>query len=166
MIIFPAIDIKNGKVVRLLQGQFDQITEYAQDPIEMAKKWELKGAKWLHIVDLDGALTGESKNSDIIYKIAQSIKIPIQIGGGIRSKKTITSYLENGIKRVILGTKVVEDLDFLKEILKQWNNNIAVSLDCSNGLVAQRGWTKTSNIRAIDLIPKLEKTRTVLPDIH
>ncbi len=156
MIIFPAIDIKDGKVVRLSQGKFDEITEYSGDPVAMARLWEKKGAQWLHIVDLDGARTGEMQNLKIVIKIAQSVSIPIQIGGGIRKKEDINILLEAGVARTILGTKIIEDRIFLKEIIDQWKDKIAVSLDCSNGMIAQRGWTSTSNIKAIDFVKELE----------
>ena len=156
MIIFPAIDIKDGKVVRLSQGKFDEITEYSGDPIVMARLWEKKGAQWLHVVDLDGAKTGEMQNLKIILNIVQSVSIPIQVGGGIRKKEDIKKLLEGGVSRMILGTKIIEDRIFLKEIIDQWKDKIAVSLDCSNGMIAQRGWTSTSNIKAIDFVKELE----------
>jgi len=156
MIIFPAIDIKKGKVVRLSQGKFDEITEYSGDPIATATVWENKGAQWLHVVDLDGAQTGEIQNLDLVFKIARSVSIPIQLGGGIRTKEEIQALLDGGVARVVLGTKVIEDRMFLKEILGQWKDKIAVSLDCSKGMLAQRGWTSTSNVKAIDFVKDLE----------
>lgn len=156
MIIFPAIDIREGKVVRLIQGKFDQVTEYAQDPLIVAKEWVKKGAQWLHCVDLDGALHGEMKNIDVILNIAKEINIPIQVGGGIRDKKTIEKLIEGNIARVILGTKIVEDSSFLIDVLAKHQDKIAVSLDCSNGMVAQRGWTSTSDIKATNLAKELE----------
>ncbi|MCA9408666.1 MAG: 1-(5-phosphoribosyl)-5-[(5-phosphoribosylamino)methylideneamino]imidazole-4-carboxamide isomerase [Candidatus Omnitrophica bacterium] len=156
MIIFPAIDIKDGKVVRLLQGKFDQVTEYALDPFEIAKKWIADGALWLHIVDLDGAKTGVIQNKEKIIKIAQSVNVPIQMGGGVRSAQNIKELIDGGVSRVILGTKVIDDKIFLKEMLDEWKEKIAVSLDCHNGFVAQRGWTSTSSVRALDLVNELE----------
>ncbi|MGE0267237.1 MAG: 1-(5-phosphoribosyl)-5-[(5-phosphoribosylamino)methylideneamino]imidazole-4-carboxamide isomerase [Candidatus Omnitrophota bacterium] len=156
MIIFPAIDIQDGKVVRLIQGKFDRVTEYSHDPISIAKQWESQGAEWLHVVDLDGAKTGQIKNKDIILQVARSVKIPVQMGGGIRTKEDVAFLIEGGIARVVLGTKVIEDTTFLLDILGNWNEKIAVSLDCSGGYVAQQGWTKTSNIKATDLAKELE----------
>lgn len=156
MIIFPAIDIKDGKVVRLAQGKFDEVTEYSGSPAAAAKTWAKKGAQWLHVVDLDGAQAGDMRNTETILSIARSIGIPIQCGGGIRTKEQIRTLLEGGVRRVILGTKAIEDRAFLKEILAQWHDRIAVSLDCSQGMVAQRGWTETSNIKAVDLARELE----------
>lgn len=156
MIIFPAIDIKEGNVVRLSQGKFDEITEYSGDPVAMAKLWEEKGAQWLHVVDLDGAQSGRMQNVETILKIAQSAHIPIQVGGGIRAHEDIKKLIDGKVARVILGTKVIEDRAFLKAVLKRWDDKIAVSLDCANGLVAQRGWTSTSNIKATDFVKDLE----------
>ncbi len=151
MLILPAIDIKNGKVVRLFKGQFDRITEYGSDPVDMAKHWEALGAKYLHVVDLDGAESGERANQTAIKKIAKELKIPVEAGGGIRSREVVDDYLNAGLARVILGTKVVSDRAFLGEILSVWKDRIAVSLDCSNGFVAQRGWVETSTIKGTDL---------------
>lgn len=147
MIILPAIDLRGGKVVRLFKGQFDRVTEYAKDPIDMAKCFEDMGAKYLHVVDLDGAESGERLNQTIIKKIAKSVSIPVETGGGIRSFDVVDDYLASGLGRVILGTKVVGDKDFLAKVLSVWQQKIAVSLDCSNGFVAQRGWVETSSIK-------------------
>ncbi|MBN1869633.1 MAG: 1-(5-phosphoribosyl)-5-[(5-phosphoribosylamino)methylideneamino]imidazole-4-carboxamide isomerase [Candidatus Omnitrophica bacterium] len=156
MIIFPAIDIKEGKVVRLAQGNFDEVKEYSGAPVAAARLWEEKGAQWLHVVDLDGAKAGEMRNMKTILQIAQSVKIPVQTGGGIRKEEDIRMLFKGGIARVILGTKVIEDRAFLKNAIKRWKRKIAVSLDCSNGMVAVRGWASTSNLKAIDLVKKLE----------
>ena len=156
MIIYPAIDIQDRKVVRLKQGRFDDVTEYSSDPVEMAKHWAELGAQWLHVVDLDGAKTGEMKNLDIIHGSVEALNIPVQMGGGVRSLEAIESLVDSGVSRVILGTRIVEDRDFLKEALSRWSDKIAVSLDCSNGFVAQRGWTTTSEVKATDLAKELE----------
>ena len=156
MIIFPAIDIKGGKVVRLKQGQFDKVTEYENDPVATAKRWEKMGAQWLHVVDLDGAQTGQIANVKTILEIAQTVRIPIQMGGGIRTREDIAKLLDGGIARVILGTKIIEDRAFFNAIVKLWKEKIAVSLDCHKGMVAQRGWTTTSNIKVTDLARDLE----------
>lgn len=151
MILLPAIDMKDGKVVRLLQGRFDQVTQYGDDPLVMAKHWESLGAKYLHLVDLDGAQSGERKNAEAIKRIAREVGIPVETGGGIRSREVVDDYLKAGVARVILGTKVVEDRAFLADVLKVWGERIAVSLDCSNGFVAQRGWVETSTVKGVDL---------------
>ncbi len=157
MILIPAIDIKNGKVVRLFQGKFSEVTEYGDDPLDMALKWETLGAKWLHLVDLDGAKDGVMANREVITRIAQSVKIPVEVGGGIRDKETV-EYLVNTAKvsRIILGTRAIEKRNFLKKMIAVYGDRICVSLDCANGLVAGRGWVSTSNIKAIDLIQEFE----------
>lgn len=156
MIIYPAIDIKEGKVVRLRQGKFDDITEYSDDPVEMAKAWKRKGAEWLHVVDLDGALTGEMQNYDIVIKIAETVNIPVQAGGGIRQKEDIDKLFSHGVQRVVLGTKVIENRIFLKEIVNKWKDRIIVSLDCANGLLTQRGWTSMTDLKATVFAQEIE----------
>lgn len=156
MIIFPAIDIKDGKVVRLLQGNFDEVTEYSGDPAVVARKWQEKGAKWIHVVDLDGAKTGQLQNYDVIVNIANSVDIPIQVGGGIRQEKDVQRLMRAGVARVIVGTKAIEDKEFLQDILAMAEGKIAVSLDCSKGFLAQRGWVETSDIKATDFVRGLE----------
>src|SRR3989338_4173875 len=155
MIIFPAIDIKNGKVVRLFQGKFDEVTEYSGDPLVVAQKWQQKGAQWLHVVDLDGAKTGEMRNRDAIIEIAKRVSVPVQVGGGIRSREDIQRLIDGGVARVILGTRVISDHNFLIEALGLWKKKIAVSLDCADGFVAQRGWTERSKVKAIDFVKGL-----------
>lgn len=157
MIIFPAIDIKDGKVVRLKQGNFDQVTEYSYNPLVVAKRWVDQGAQWLHIVDLDGAQQGTPRNFDIIREIARTVKIPIQVGGGIRQKDDITKLIQGGVKRVILGTKVIENREFLKEALGDWKDQIAVSVDCFEGNLVQNGWTALTSIKATEFVKELEK---------
>ena len=157
MIIFPAIDLKDGKVVRLLQGRFDRVTHYEKDYLTVAKEWEAAGARWLHVVDLDGAKTGVMHNRDAILKIAKAVKIPIQAGGGLRDEAAIDSLLENGVTRVILGTRAIEDPEFRKKVFQRWDHKIGVSLDCTDGFVAEHGWTQTSNLKAVDLSKTLEE---------
>ena len=156
MIIFPAIDIKEGKVVRLLQGKFDEGTEYSHDPLDMAKKWRDDGAEWLHIVDLDGAKTGKIQNMEAILNIVNNIDIPVEMGGGIRTIDDIEQLIDGGVKRVILGTKAINDLVFLKELIDRWKDKIAVSLDCSNGIILQKGWTSSTDIKACEFVKELE----------
>ncbi|MCC6758363.1 MAG: 1-(5-phosphoribosyl)-5-[(5-phosphoribosylamino)methylideneamino]imidazole-4-carboxamide isomerase [Candidatus Omnitrophica bacterium] len=156
MIIFPAIDINGGKVVRLRQGEFSDVTEYSLDPLAVAQKWVASGARWLHIVDLDGALHGEMKNFDIIEKITKSVSVPIQVGGGIRTVLEIEKLLQSGVKRVVLGTRAVQDQEFLKKVLAFGKEKIAVSLDCKDGKVTQRGWTETTQLKGTDFARELE----------
>jgi phosphoribosylformimino-5-aminoimidazole carboxamide ribotide isomerase len=155
MLIIPAIDIKDGKVVRLFQGKFDEVTEYGTDPLAMALHWQELGAEYLHVVDLDGALSGERRNQAVIRKIAKTLKIPIETGGGIRSREVVDDFLNAGVDRVVLGTKVVEDRGFLAGVLKQWGSRVAVSLDCKDGFVAQRGWVATSTVKGVDMAREL-----------
>ena len=156
MILIPAIDIKGGKVVRLFQGKFSDVTTYSDNPVEFAKKWESLGAQWLHLVDLDGAQTGKMINASIYLEIMQQVCIPVEIGGGIRSYEAVEQLIELGMARVILGTKAIEDREFLKRILKDFSDKICVSLDCNNGFVAQRGWVSTTTIKATDVARELE----------
>lgn len=156
MIIYPAIDIKGGKCVRLTQGLKDQEKVYYDWPQEVARLWQEKGARWLHVVDLDGAFGGRLRNYEIVKEMVASARIPIQIGGGIRSLENIEAWLALGIKRVILGTKALEDPVMLKEALKRFSEEIVVSIDAKNGLVTTEGWVKTSSIKAVDFAMRLE----------
>lgn len=143
MIIIPAIDIKDGKVVRLYKGRFDQQTVYAEDPVVVAKNWRKDGAKWLHIVDLDGARDGVSKNLKIVRKIATRLLIPVQFGGGVRTMEAIAEAIACGVKRVIIGTKAVEDKQFVKEAVAKYGHKIAVSIDSLGEIVMTKGWTES-----------------------
>ena len=155
MILFPAIDIRNGRCVRLVQGDYDKEDFYG-DPVYMAKRWEDAGAQYLHIVDLDGALEGASKNLSVIARIADTVKLPIQVGGGIRSMVQVEKLLDIGIERVILGSAAVYDESFLDSVLEKYGSTVAVSIDAKNGLVATDGWTKVTSIKALDYAKTLE----------
>ncbi|MBO8155046.1 MAG: 1-(5-phosphoribosyl)-5-[(5-phosphoribosylamino)methylideneamino]imidazole-4-carboxamide isomerase [Bacillaceae bacterium] len=155
MIIFPAIDIRNGKCVRLKQGQYDQEQVYG-DPVEMAQKWESKGAEYLHLVDLDGALNGTAENLPVIESIVEAVHIPIQVGGGIRSIERVENYIKIGVQRVIIGTQALHNESFIEQAIQDYSFQIAVSIDAKNGLVATDGWTKTSDVKALDFARKLE----------
>jgi len=156
MMIFPAIDIKDGKVVRLARGKFDQVTEYDLDPPAVVRRWRDLGAQWLHVVDLDGALNGRIINWDTIEAILESVSIPIQIGGGIRFAEDISRLMCMGARRVILGTKAIIDPDFLKQMIKVWGDQIAVSVDAANGRVTKLGWTETTDIKAVDFAKNMQ----------
>lgn len=156
MILFPAIDIRDGKCVRLIQGDYDRQQTYG-DPVEMAIKWEDAGANFLHIVDLDGALVGESKNLTAIQAILQSVTIPVQLGGGIRSIEKVEKILKLGVDRVILGSAAIGDKQFLDAALSQFGASIVVSIDAKNGFVATDGWTKTTDVEAITFAKELEE---------
>ena len=157
MIVIPAIDLKDGKVVRLSQGKFNEVTIYSENPVETAKHWQAAGAKLLHVVDLDGAEHGEMKNFSFIEKIMKTVEVPVQVGGGIRTRADIEKLFAAGAARVILGTKVIEDRNFFKEILAQWQDKIVVSLDCSRGIVTQKGWTAVSKLKGTDFAKELQR---------
>ncbi len=164
MIIFPAIDIRNEKCVRLTQGDYSKMTVYGVDPVEVALKWQSKGAEYLHIVDLDGAKDGKRVNGDVIEKIVKSTEIPIQVGGGIRDTKAVEELLSNGVSRVIIGTGAIKDLKWLSELVRVYGEKICVSIDAKNGFVATDGWEQISEINAVDFAVNLENigVRTIV----
>lgn len=157
MILFPAIDIRNGKCVRLIQGDYDQEIVYGDSPTEMALLWEKQGAEFIHIVDLDGAKTGDSANQKAIEAIAKAAKVPIQVGGGIRSMEIIDAHIQSGVNRVIIGTAAITNRPFLKEAVQKYGDQIAVSIDARNGFVATDGWTETTDTKALDLLQELDE---------
>lgn len=156
MIIFPAIDIKDGKVVRLKQGKFDAVTKYSESPLDTAWHWINKGAEWLHVIDLDGAREGHPVNTAVIHRMIQELNVKVQAGGGIRKLENIAELVDLGIHRIILGTSAVEDQEFLIKALERWPDKIAVSLDCSGGKIALHGWTKITDLKAVDYAKELE----------
>jgi phosphoribosylformimino-5-aminoimidazole carboxamide ribotide isomerase len=156
MILIPAIDIKDGQVVRLFQGDFGKQTEYDPYPLMAAQRWRDLGAQWLHVVDLDGAQKGVMTNKEHVIYIVEKIGIPVQAGGGIRDLQTVADLINAGIKRVVLGTRAIGDRQFLKNMLALHGEKICVSLDCSNGYVTDSGWVNKTNIKATDLILELE----------
>ena len=157
MKIYPAIDIKDGKCVRLLRGSFDDVTVYGDNPAEMARKWESLGGEYIHVVDLDGALKGHGVNAEAIKEICKAVNVPVQTGGGIRSISDIEAKLECGISRVIIGTKAVSDAEFVKEAVKRYGDKIVIGIDAKDGMVAIEGWEKTSEYRAVEFAKKMEE---------
>ncbi|WP_405378243.1 1-(5-phosphoribosyl)-5-[(5-phosphoribosylamino)methylideneamino]imidazole-4-carboxamide isomerase [Phascolarctobacterium sp.] len=155
MIIYPAIDIRGGRCVRLTEGRFDAETVFADDPAEMALKWAGMGAEWLHLVDLDGALAGEGKNLPVIKRILECVKIPVQLGGGIRNMAAIDKLLELGVTRVILGSAAVKNPALVEEACKKYPGHIAVGIDAKNGDVAIEGWGQGSGVAAVELAKKM-----------
>ena len=150
MQLYPAIDMKNGKCVRLRQGAFKDITVYSEHPEEIAALWQEKGATFLHLVDLDGALAGRSVNEETIKKIVSSVNIPVEIGGGIRSEEAIKNMLALGVKRVIIGTKAVEEPEFLKDMVEKFGADaIAAGVDAKDGMVAIQGWKHCYSHRSL-----------------
>jgi phosphoribosylformimino-5-aminoimidazole carboxamide ribotide isomerase len=157
MIIYPAIDVKDGKCVRLVQGQFNAVTVYSDDPVEMALKWEKLGAQYLHVIDLDGARCGEPQNIAVISEMAVKLGIPVQVGGGIRTIETMEIVLCKGIERIILGTSAVKDPKLVKHALQNFENNVVIGIDARDGMVAIEGWAKTSNFTAVGFAKKMEE---------
>lgn len=156
MILFPAIDLKDGKCVRLKLGEMDQATVFNDDPAEQARKFEAQGFKYLHIVDLNGAFEGRPVNAAAVEAILGAISIPAQLGGGIRDLKTIEMWLQKGIARVILGTVAVRDPDLVREACVKFPGQIAVGIDAKGGKVAVEGWAQTSELTAIALARRFE----------
>jgi phosphoribosylformimino-5-aminoimidazole carboxamide ribotide isomerase len=156
MQIIPAIDIRKGKCVRLIMGDVRDETVYSKEPVEVAKLWQVKGARMIHVVDLDGALTGKPKNADIIIKIAKTLRINIEVGGGIREEEDIRKYLKADVRRVILSTSAIASEDFLKEMLEKYKEKIVIGVDAKDGFVAAKGWKDITQVKALDFIKKLE----------
>jgi phosphoribosylformimino-5-aminoimidazole carboxamide ribotide isomerase len=154
--IIPAIDIKDGNVVRLTRGDYEKVTCYSDNPADIAKKWCSQGASILHVVDLDGALKGSPQNMDSIASIVKSVEIPIELGGGIRNLESIEWAFNVGVSKVILGTKVAENMSFITSAIRKYGKRIAASIDSKDGLVVIRGWTKLSSVNAIDVARKMK----------
>jgi len=158
MLVIPAIDLKDGKCVRLRQGLMDDSTVFSDDPVAMASKWVEQGCRRLHLVDLNGAFDGKPVNGDIVTAIAKAHpELPIQIGGGIRSAETIEYYLQAGVNFVIIGTKAVKEPEFVTQMCQQFSGHIIVGLDAKNGLVATDGWAEVSSVKAVDLAKRFEQ---------
>ena len=169
MKIFPAIDIKNKKCVRLVKGNFENKTEYEVSPVEQAGKYKDHGFKNLHIVDLDGALTGETVNLDIIKDIVGKFNLKIEVGGGIRNSNSIQKYINAGVEKVILGSAAIKDKHFLKEACKKFSNKIALGLDAKDGYLLVSGWKENSNQLALDYLKEVNDygfSRIIYTDIN
>jgi phosphoribosylformimino-5-aminoimidazole carboxamide ribotide isomerase len=151
MILFPAIDLKDGQCVRLFQGDMDQVTVFGDDPAAQARDFAAAGAKWLHVVDLNGAVSGRPVNEDAVKGILDAVDIPVQLGGGIRDRETIEFWLERGVRRVILGTIAVRDPALVEQASRKHPGRVAVGIDARDGMVAVEGWTETSATTALDL---------------
>lgn len=149
--IYPAIDMRGGKCVRLLQGDYNKETVYGDSPFEMAKAFKEAGAEWIHMVDLDGAKDGKRVNDTFVIQAAKELKVNIQIGGGIRTEEDINHYLENGIARVIIGSIAISNPEFAMEMVKKYGRAIAIGLDAKNGYVATHGWLNTSEATAVEV---------------
>lgn len=149
--IYPAIDMRGGKCVRLLQGDYDKETIYGDSPFSMAKKFANEGARWIHMVDLDGAKDGIRVNDKYVIQAAQNLPAKIQIGGGIRTEQDIHHYLENGVERVIIGSLAITNPEFALEMVRKYGKKIAIGIDAKNGYVATHGWLHTSELSAVEL---------------
>ncbi|AKU30261.1 MULTISPECIES: 1-(5-phosphoribosyl)-5-[(5-phosphoribosylamino)methylideneamino]imidazole-4-carboxamide isomerase [Bacillus] len=155
--LYPAIDMRNGKCVRLVQGDYDQETIYGDSPLDMARLFANEGAKWIHLVDLDGAKAGKRVNHEHVLAIASSLDVNVQIGGGIRTEEDVAFYLNNGVSRVILGSSAVSNPVFVKKMLAQYGEKIAIGIDARNGFVSTEGWLETSEVKAEELGQELAK---------
>jgi len=156
MIIFPAIDIRNGKCVRLYQGREDKETVYFENPVEVAEMWLKKGAKYLHIIDLNGAFSGNPENRKIIKEIVEAVNIPVQVGGGVRNLDAAKSLIDLGVERFIVGTIAVTDPELLDQMIALYGEKVVVSLDCWGGKVCVDGWVKESTIDAVEFAQELK----------
>ncbi|MFT0801460.1 1-(5-phosphoribosyl)-5-[(5-phosphoribosylamino)methylideneamino]imidazole-4-carboxamide isomerase [Bacillus swezeyi] len=150
-ILYPAIDMRNGKCVRLVQGDYAKETVYGDSPLEMASLFAEEGAKWIHLVDLDGAREGKKVNDSHVISIAKELNVNVQVGGGIRTEKDVYEYLSQGAERVILGSSAVSDPNFVKKMLNTYGHHIAIGLDARDGFVSTEGWLETSAVRAEEL---------------
>ncbi len=169
MIIFPAIDLKEGQCVRLRQGDPERATVYGKDPVAMARHWEKEGAEWLHLVDLDGAFAKKPVNDAIVLEIARSVSIPVEVGGGVRTLDTIDRYISGGVARVILGTAALREPEIVEKACTSYPGKIALGLDARDGKVAVEGWKESTPTDAVDLVIRftgLQLAAVIYTDIH
>ena len=164
MFILPAIDLYDKKAVRLYKGDYEKMTVYSENPIEVALAFRAAGAEYIHMVDLEGALDGTTPNFDIVAQVAKESGLKVEIGGGIRTEETVKRYLDVGVERVILGTAALMDEAFLQDMVDKYGAHIAVGVDCRDGYVAIKGWTEVSNVSCEDFLSKLQTmgVRTVI----
>lgn len=156
MVIIPAIDLKNGQCVRLVQGDFKRVTVYSENPVEIARLWQEQGAERIHIVDLDGSLAGVPRNGDVIRNIVNAVGAPVQVGGGVRDMKTIETYIEMGVEWVILGTMAMKDRNFIKEACNHFRNRVILGIDANAGKIAIQGWTEQTSASAVAVAKSYE----------
>lgn len=152
MKVIPAIDLKDGRCVRLFQGDFDKETVFSTDPAAVARRWQEAGVPRIHVVDLDGAASGKPRNPEAIARILESVDVPIQLGGGVRNMDTLENWLSQGVQRVVLGTAAVEDPEFLAEACSRFPDAVIAGIDARNGKVAASGWTRTTQVDALSLV--------------
>ena len=156
MIVFPAIDLKGGEVVRLAEGDMDRATVYADDPAAQALLFAEAGAQHLHVVDLDGAFAGEARNAEAVERIVEAFSGHVQLGGGIRNRAAVDGWFERGVARLVIGTAALKDLDFVKAAARDWEGGIVVAVDARDGMVATDGWAEKSDITVVDLARRFE----------
>lgn len=149
--VYPAIDMRGGKCVRLIQGDYNQETVYGDSPFDMAKSFKDSGATWIHMVDLDGAKDGKRVNDTFVIRAAKELQVNVQIGGGIRTEEDVAHYLENGVARVIIGSMAISNPEFAIDMIKKYGKQIAIGIDAKNGFVATHGWLNTSEAKAVDV---------------
>ena len=169
MIIIPAVDIKGGKCVRLLQGRMDAETVFGEDPVAIARKWESAGASLIHVVDLDGAIQKSPQNLASIRKIVEQVKVPIQVGGGIRNEDTVQMYMDLGVSRAVIGTEAIRNPALIQRLCNRYPGQIVVAIDARNGRVAIEGWTETTGVEAVTLAKQFEDVGVAainFTDIH
>lgn len=157
MLLFPAIDMYDHKAVRLLKGDYSKMTIYSKDPVSVAKRFEASGAQWVHLVDLQGALHGDTPHEDVVERIAKETGLKVEIGGGVRGDETVKKYMDRGVSRVILGTAALQDRSFLERMVSLYGDAIAVGVDLRTGFVATNGWTETSEVSGEDFCRELSE---------
>lgn len=155
MEVIPAIDIRDGRCVRLTQGDYQQMTVFDHDPVAVAQRWEKLGARRLHVVDLDGAKAGRPVSAQVVYAIVRAVNIPVQLGGGLRDSSAVAAALNLGVERVILGTVAVRDPNLVARLVEQYGDQIVVGVDAREGWVAAQGWTETSHIKVYELVQRM-----------
>ena len=169
MIVIPAVDIKDGKCVRLLQGRMEDETVFSNDPVAMAQKWAMAGAELIHVIDLDGAFEKRPRNLTAIRNILKTVDTPIQVGGGIRTERTIQMFLDMGVSRVIIGTEAIKNPELVEQSARRFPGQIIVGIDARKGRVAIEGWTETTHIKAVDLAKRFQNCGVAainFTDIH
>jgi phosphoribosylformimino-5-aminoimidazole carboxamide ribotide isomerase len=164
MQIIPAIDIKDGRCVRLYQGKYDDVTVFDHDPVAVARRWEQLGAQRIHVVDLDGAKAGRPVNAQIVFAIVRAVQVPVQLGGGLRDMGAVNAALNLGVERAILGTAAVRDPQLIASLVQRYCDRVVVGVDARDGMVAAQGWTETSQVAAKDLVQRMADlgVRTVI----
>ncbi|GIV19615.1 MAG: 1-(5-phosphoribosyl)-5-[(5-phosphoribosylamino) methylideneamino] imidazole-4-carboxamide isomerase [Armatimonadota bacterium] len=168
MELYPAIDLRGGRCVRLLQGQFDAETVYSDDPVQTALRWQSEGARWLHVVDLDGAREGTPQQLSVLHSICEAVHIPVQFGGGLRSEQAVAQALEAGATRVVLGSVAVTHPEFAQHMFREWGERVVLGVDVREGKVAIRGWQEQTEVDAVSLIQQMANLgarRVIVTDI-